>query len=112
VAKPDSKQQLTVKEIEALVKQGFLLSPESGQVLLDKLDSMKAYSDAEADQFNDGVDAAERGESDDYEPSYEPNTDQWRVGWAWGKYNMALREKRRNNDGNLYHPTNERWIRA
>jgi hypothetical protein len=101
-------KRLSIEEVKALVRQGILLSPEAAQVLIDEIDRLKKNADDEASQFNDGCEAAERGESDDNEPSYEHNTDQWRVGWAWGRYN----KERKANNGNLYHPTDERWVRT
>jgi hypothetical protein len=52
-----------------------------------ELERVKESHAREVDQFNDGYKAAKAGLSEDDEPTdYEINEDQWRVGYAWGKY--------------------------
>jgi hypothetical protein len=40
----------------------------------------------EVRQFNEGFEAAKHGESEDSQPNYEMDYDQWRIGYAWQMY--------------------------
>ena len=58
---------------------------DSGATLDNAIVTMK-YHLAELEQFNAGYDAFEAGEPIENCPSFEPDTDEWRIGWAWAQY--------------------------
>jgi len=71
------------KMIDEEIKSRFKkLMPE----IVKKYEELLKQRNMEADQFNDGFLAAREGKSESDCPHYNFDTDNWRLGYAWGKY--------------------------
>jgi len=61
-----------------------------------------AYVRDETQQFNEGYEAFEHGESNDNAPHYDHDYDQWLVGWAWAQYVHTEAANRDDDDLDQY----------
>ena len=84
----------TLLEVKHKLKSQDIFRAKTVRALVEQIETLRRKQDEEAEEFNAGYEAAQRGESIESEPSRVPY-DVWRVGWVWGDYQRREGVERR-----------------
>jgi len=93
MAKIDGLEIVMTKQIKKMIdkelkKRFEELKPE----LATRYEELLNMRNMEADQFNDGFNDARAGKLETDQPHYDLDTDNWRLGYAWGMFE-PMKEK-------------------
>lgn len=96
-------QKMIDKELKKRFEE---LKPE----LATRYEELLNMRNMEADQFNDGFNDARAGKIETDHPHYDLDTDNWRIGYAWGMFEPMKEKLARELIGMTPQPAFPAWI--